>query len=219
MAPRKPTGQIGPFTATMHPSGPTGRWDRISFPTSKPEIERLIVDLFLREIRKTDAAIHEVKQNEEDDFDFALVLPGGNVWLDVTEIVYREIPSRPYDSRQIRIDSYPFAEQIRDAVMNKSAHYGKAGTQPIHLLAYITHWRFWPSEVVIRLAQHLLAFSRPIAENVFLSLPLDSTAAAIRVLYPSSDPLEGHDPDEFKDHWSLTLDPANWQLQTDQTKT
>ena len=143
------------------------------------------------------ATVINATKNPENDFDFTLELPGGNISLDLTEIIYSDAEGRPYEGENMRIESYKYAEQIRDAVMAKSTHYGRGGTQPIHLLTYITHWRFQAHEVVIRLVQHMLQQSRPIMENVFFLTPLDNKSAVLRVLYPSANPLEGHDLNSF----------------------
>jgi hypothetical protein len=101
-----------------------------------------------------------------------------------------------------------YAKQICDSVMRKSDHYGRPGANPIHLLMYITHWRFWPVEIVIRLVQYFLNKRRPIMENVFLVLPLDASTGTARLLFPSCDPLEGHDPSEFEQYEYLLPNPG-----------
>jgi hypothetical protein len=213
--PRKPTGNIGPFRVTNAPGGPTAEWLKIQFSTQKEEIEKFFLDLFVSEMGKGGARILKAEKNPENDFDFTLELPNGKVSLDLMEIIYRDAQGRPYEGDNIRIESYKYAEQIRDAVMAKSVHYGKAGTQPIHLLTYITHWRFQENEVVMRLVQHMLQQSRPIMENVFFLSPFDDKSGALCVLYPSVNPLEGHDPNTFKNRWYLTLNPARWELTFD----
>jgi hypothetical protein len=210
--PIKPTGRIGPFRVTGGPDGPTGEWAKIQFPTQKEEIEQFVLDLFVTEMRRGGATILKATKNAENNFDFTLELPGGKVFLDLMEIIYRDVQGLPYEGENIRIESYKYAEQIRDAVMAKSENYGRAGTQPIHLLTYITHWRFHAHEVVIRLVQYMLQEYRPIMENVFFLSPLDDKSASLRVLYPSANPLEGHDPNSFKDDWYLTLNPAKTEL-------
>ena len=210
--PNKPTGRIGPFQVTVGREGPAGNWEKIQFPKQKEEIEQLILDLFVTEMRKKGATILGYKQNPQNDFDFTLELPGGRISLDLTEVIYRDEKGRPYEGEEIRIESYQYATQIHDAVMAKSIHYGKAVSQPIHLLAYITHWRFQPNELVIRLVQHMLQHSKPIIENVFLLLPLDNKSADLRVLYPSTAPLEGQDVSSVKDNFYLNLNPGKWEI-------
>ena len=212
MAPQKPTGQTGPITVGIENSDPSARWKKIEFPRAKADIERFVFELWLSETRKAGGTIYESVQNPEDDFDFTLQLPGGPVHLDLTEIFYHDGQQRPYDGQRTRIKSYRFAEQVFNSITAKSDHYGKPGSIPIHLLTYITHWRFSPSEVAIRLVQHFLLETPPIIENVFFLEPFDATAANLRVLFPSRNPLEGHDPEEFREHGYLNLDPSNWQI-------
>jgi hypothetical protein len=209
---KKPTGNIGPFSATSTPTGVTGAWKKIEFPKDKESIETLIVDMWASATRSAGAKIYEISQNKQNDFDFTLVLPGGTVSMDLVEFIYRDGQGKPYDGDQIEIKSFDYATQLVATVMRKSAHYGNAGAQPIHLLVYITHWRFWSNEVPIRLAQHFLSEIPPIFENVFFIEPFDGKEGNVRVLYPSRNPMEGHSPEEFKDHFSLTLNPGNGEV-------
>jgi hypothetical protein len=217
--PDKPTGRIGPYRISRGPDGPVGDWVKIQFPKEKENIEQFILELFLSEMRKNGASILSAKKNPENSLDFTLELPGGRVSLELAEIFYRDADGLPYEGEGIRIESYRYAEQIRDAIMKKSARYGKAGTQPIHLLTYITHWRFHAHEVVIRLVQYMLQQSQPIMENVFFLSPLDKTSAVLRVLYPSQNPLESHDINSFRDDWYLTFNPAKWELFAEEQRT
>jgi hypothetical protein len=138
--------------------------------------------------------------------------PAGTVYMDLVELFYRDRDAKPYENDDTEIRIFDFAEQIRDTVLKKSQHYGKVGYTPIHLLLYVTHWRFWPAEPVIRLAQHFLNETPPITENVFLVLPLDSGTGTARVLFPSHNPLEGRDPAEFKDGTYLVLNPSKMEV-------
>jgi hypothetical protein len=132
--------------------------------------------------------------------------------MDLVEFIYRDGQGKPYEGDQIEIKSFNYAKQLVAAVMDKSAHYGKAGAHPIDLLVYITHWRFWSNEVAIRLTQHFLSEIPPIFENVFFIEPFDAKEGNARLLYPSRNLMEGHRPEEYKDHFSLTLNPGNWEI-------
>lgn len=213
MRPKKPSGKVGPLVVTATPKGVAGEWATIPFSTDKPEIEARVFEMFLGALRHSGATVHGFTRNEEDHFDYTLELPGGIVHLDLTEIFFRERAGNPYDCPERWIPSSEYAVQIRDAVMSKSAHYGKPGEHPLHLLCYITHWQFVPHEVVVRLTQHLLASGPALAfENVFLVWPQDEHDATLLLLYPSTDPLEGHDTGEFNEHKYLPLNPAKAQV-------
>lgn len=209
---KKPTGSIGPISVTATPTGALGTWNKVAFPKDKESIEQLMVDIWARAAGNAGATIFEIIPNKQDDFDFTLVLSGGKVSMDLVEFIYRDGQGKPYDGDQIKIQSFDYAKQLVATVKEKSAHYGKAGTQPVHLLVYITHWRFWSNEVAIRLAQHFLSQSPPIFENVLFVEPFDASEGNARVLYPSRNPMEGHKPDEFKEHFTFTLNPGNWAV-------
>lgn len=214
MPPRKPTGQIGATKLEISDGAPVAHWDKIVFPSEKEDIEKKIVGYFYREMLRQGYSILEANQNKESYIDYSLSLPSGKVDLELRELLYRDDEDKPYDSRQIKIMTLSYAQQIYDAVHKKSKHYQQTSAVPIHLLMYVTHWRFVPHEAVIRIAQHLLAETPPIFENVFLLLPFDETEAMVRVLYPSTNPMEGKRIEDFADEWYLNLDPANAQLHT-----
>ncbi|MBV9361973.1 MAG: hypothetical protein JO292_11345 [Betaproteobacteria bacterium] len=212
MSANKPTGQIGPVKVQRTTVAVTSSWDKVHFPAEKTEIEKAIVEYFVRTMSKHGATILAAQANDEANHDFTLQLPGGRTYLELTELQYRDGPGRPYDSRSQRISTFTYAEQIAGAVQRKAERYGRAGSVPIHLLLYITHWRFLPNEIAIRLAQHLLLTRPPLFENVFLLWPTDEKDATVRVLFPADNPLEGHAADEFREHTYLNLDPAGWRV-------
>jgi hypothetical protein len=209
--PKKPSGRIGPIQISETSSGPIGEWKEVRFPDQKEEQEQLVLSWFLAEMRRRGAKITNHRRNEENNLDFTLEMPSGPVLLELTEVMYKDQEGEPYKSESARINSYLYAEHIRDAIMKKSYRYGEVYSQPIHLLTYITHWRFYTSEVVIRLAQNMLLHSRPIMENVFFLEPRNETEAYLRVLYPSRNPLNGHSQESFKEHWYLNLHPGKWE--------
>jgi hypothetical protein len=188
--PKKPTGFIGPLSVTFGPTGGIGRRDKVKFPTDKESIEQLVVEMWASAMRRAGAMIFEIIRNKPNDRDFTLVLPGDKVSMDLVEFIHRDGEGKPYDGDRIRIQSFDYAKQLVATVMKKSAHYGRAGTQPIHLLVYITHWRFWSNEVAIRLAQHFLQESPSIFENVFFVEPFDRNEGNAHVLYPTVNPME-----------------------------
>jgi hypothetical protein len=177
---RKPTGKIGPVSVTARPTGPTMKWSAIEFPPDKERVEQIALDLFVAAGKKIGFSFREINRNAENHFDYTIELPGGRIFLDLAEVLYVDQAGQPYVSREKKIMTYRYAEQIYTTVMKKSDHYGRANTTPIHLLTYITHWRFQPNEIAIRLAQHFLQQTPPVMENVFLLLPLDGNEAELR---------------------------------------
>lgn len=208
MAPKKPTGQIGniSFCQATHP---TIEWKLIHFSECKDQIEEKIIDYFVTAGTAAGFKILEVTQNIENDIDFSLTLPGGNIDLELSEIVYSIESGNPYQSRSNQINCVEFSRQIINLITKKSSKYSKNNIRPIDLLLYITHWAFLPNELVIRLAQHELNSIEHIFENVFLLIPLDQKNANLRPLYPSENPLEGRSSEEFQDSTYVNVDPEN----------
>jgi hypothetical protein len=213
--PNKPTGQIGPNVISVSARGTSVAWSVIRFPHSKQEIERQIVDRFKTAGTKAGFTIFDVQQNAEDDLDFTMKLPGGKVLLELTELTYADAGNAgpPYASRGVWIDGSRYAEQILERIANKSAKYGRNASTPTHLLTYITHWRFLPSDTVIRTVQSRLRDVTPTFENIFLLLPIDAAESVLRCLFPVPDSqLTGFDPEQASVHEYVNFDPGNWQV-------
>lgn len=208
----KPTGKTGPIRVQRDENQVTMSWDVIDFPKTKEGIERYIMQQFILAGQQGGFKILGVKQNPENHFDFTLNLPGGEVYIDLMELIYKDEDGNPYDSKNMLIESALYARQIVSLILKKSNKYQSRSETPLHLLTYITHWRFLPNETVIRLVQHKLSKEPHIFENIFY-LSLDfGNEPTMRVLFPSNDPLEGQDPSAFQDNKYLNLDPGNWKL-------
>ena len=207
MAPKKPTGEIG---ATVNSPNSAG-WERIQFPTEKHKIEQVVLDWFVKAGQKAGFSFRRIKPNKENDFDFDLTLPGGLVHLELTELMYRDDEGQPYQSRNSRIETLRYANQIVDSIRKKNAHYSAKQKVPIHLLTYITHWRFGLSENVIATVQHLLSKSPLVFEHVFLVTPFHGTEARLDLLYRVERKLTGKLSD-LEGHFYLILDPAKGKV-------
>ena len=212
---KKPTGKIGPIRVQTGPNQVELSWEIIAFPQTKDEIERYVVQQFVAAFQKEGANFPSVEQNPENHFDFTLVLPGGPVFMDLMELIYRDAEGKPYETSNTWIETATYAGQIVEAVLTKSNKYIPKGVTPIHLLTYITHWRFVPDGKVTSLVQYGLRQNEHLFENVFLLVPFTSTDAELRVLFPSSDKLfENFDPSSLQDDGYLNLDPGDFQLVT-----
>jgi hypothetical protein len=183
-------------------------WEKVQFPKSKDEIELFVMQRFVAAGRDAGFEFLAVEQNPENHFDFSLTLPGGAVYMDLMELIYRDDGAPPFDSNNGWVLSSEFAGQIVAKILDKSSRYQSRSGTPIHLLTYATHWRFVPAETVIRLVQHGLSEANHVFENVFFFDPEIDEKEGLRVLCPSEQPLEGHDPREFGDHKYLPLDPG-----------
>lgn len=220
---KKPTGEIGPVRFSRKPDGANVSWNTVAFPSRKEDIELLIVRLFHDSLIKEGVREFTYRQNEQKDFDFVLEFADATSYLELREIQYKDIQELqthgpPYRSRKTAIVDLAYAMQIASAVHKKSHQYGRPGKTSVDLLLYITHWRFSPSELVIRLVQYFLLTAPPMFDHVFFIRPINSTEADPRVLFPSRDPLEGHKPEEFINSEYLKLDPQRWRVVNERAK-
>src|SRR4051812_4358159 len=82
----KPTGSIGP----IHVTSESLSWDKVEFPKDKKEIEKLIMEIFDRNLSNEDRNhlnINLIRQNdEENDIDCTVLRRSGNRQMDLVEI-------------------------------------------------------------------------------------------------------------------------------------
>jgi hypothetical protein len=212
--PKKPVGQVGPFVVEQTAQGATAEWKKIAWPEDKSTQEQFVMDCFVEEFRKRGATIHKVIQNEENNFDFRIQTPGGDINVDLTEFVYSDGKGNPFEREGTWVNCLDCAKTLASLVENKSRHYGRRGATPIDLVVYATHWRFRPDQTTIALARTILAAKQLTMENVFLVLPLGPKRATFYLLYPTpNDVLGGKSLDDFKDTRWLPLDPARFRLE------
>lgn len=219
MTSKKRTGKIGPIRVSRTSDGAGLSWNTVDFSSRKEEIELLVVKLFSEALQRAGVRPFTYRQNEQSDFDFTLQFAETKTYLELREIHYFDIEGggvaatgSPYESRRTVISDFAYAMQIVRAVHRKSYKYGSARKIPIDLLLYITHWRFSPSELVIRLAQHFLLEAPPIFSHVFFVRIRDDAEAEPRVLFPSINPLEGRAPEEFVNSEYIKMDPGKARL-------
>ncbi|WP_440637284.1 hypothetical protein ACSHT2_25605 [Bradyrhizobium sp. PUT101] len=212
--PKKPAGQVGPFVVRQTAEGPSAEWKKIAWPEEKSAQEQFVMDCFVEEFRKRGATINKVIQNEENNFDFRIQTPGGDINIDLTEFVYFDGKGNPFEREGAWVNCLECAKALASLVENKSRHYGRPGTTAVDLVVYATHWQFRPDQTTIALAQTILGTMHLTMENVFLVLPLGPKRATFYLLHPvRKDVLGGKSLEDFKDTRWLPLDPAKLRLE------
>lgn len=184
---------------------------RIPFPETKSEIEALIVRQFLAFWKKETGQEIRATQNPENDIDFTLHLPGGDVLLELTEIVFpNPIGGPPHTHAETFMTAGEFADRALETIQNKT--YTRDGISK-HLLCYITHWSFSPSDMAIRLVQHALKGITHPFENIFFLRPLDADECVTRCLFPVPDEVfRGFDPIAAREDARVVFDPQGWTV-------
>lgn len=160
-------------------------WQKIVFPKKKEDIEKYICERFAFHMVKVGATIYSIEQNEENNFDFTLKLPGGTVYLDLVEIIINDSRGSPYSNEQLKISYSDYIDSVLKIVSKKSLKYESKSEIPISLLIYCSHWRFIPNDEIIFILQYIIQNNNYIFENIFIYTPLDDTDGTLTLIHPT----------------------------------
>jgi len=192
----KPIGIIPSIRTTFFLSNLTNiQLNKINFSSSKEGIEKQIIDIFIKTTRKSgfeflDDPIH----NTQDDFDFTLSLPGGKIYMELTEFIINDskTPYRTFNSIRTHGDLHDeFINKINKKIRKvnnriKNIKLQKLRLLPVDLLCYTSHSDYKIDNVVVALIQNTLLSHENPFENIFLLQPITLDYAEIRVLQPYS---------------------------------
>lgn len=208
----KPTGDLGWTRVTA--GKPEAEFFRIPFPDTKQEIEAQIVRQFVSFWQKETGQEIRVTQNPENDLDFTLHLPGGDVLLELTEIVFpNPTGGPPYGHTKTFMTAGEFADRALETISSKT--YARDGI-PKHLLCYITHWSFSPSEAAILLIQYTLRTVEHSFECIFFLHPRDADEGEVRCFFPVPDEVcRGFDPVTARESGCVVFNPKGWKVITE----
>ena len=209
---RKPTGKQGPVKFTISDGNSSLEWETISYPSDKEKIEKIVLNSFIEAGKRYGMTIHEIRQNEENNFDFTLILPGGTVYMDLMEITMKSGSEPPFHSEQIEVSVGQLANSFLDGIKKKSKKYSSKSSIPIHLLTYSTHWRFLPSTKTINLVQYYLSNLDHVFENVFYLNQISEDYSDLNVLFPTNFDWSHFDPKEVEKEIFFNLNPAKFQI-------
>jgi len=211
---KKPTGNKGSINFTRDEDKSSLSWQKIRFPTDKVEIEKVFCDWYLKKLRDSGLRDISVVKNEENDFDFTMKLPFGEVYLDLAEIVLGSQKYSPYENKSKKVDNAQFASAVVKIVDVKSIKYSALSRVPIHLLLYTTHWRFMPSDVLIRLLQYDLNRTNHRFDSICLICPLGTDDSLLWTLYPAPrSNLTGIDFESIRKQSYYVLDPGDFHIE------
>jgi hypothetical protein len=139
------------------------------------------------------------------------MLESGNSkrYLELQEVI---IPPKkrgpPYVDRDQVVRSKKFAETILSEIGKKASKYPKDVGCPLDLLVYNTHWRFLPSDMVLRLVAYDLRERIHPFDAAHFFKRLGGTEGHIDRLFPNDDMLTACDPARVGAHTYTNVDPA-----------
>lgn len=210
---RKPTGDTGPVRMSMGPQGGTAEFQRLAFPTQKEDIEALIARGFLRAAEPLlPFRVLSHSQNKQDDFDFDVATSSGQKHLELAEVAFLNSQPASYGAAPPSYKPYDFAQDVLQLILRKSAHYGGRPPLGLHLLLYVTHWTFIPSESTISLLRFWTVKNTHGFEGIHWYGPITPEEGIPFCIYPT--PLEQwatFDPERFRSSVVQNLDPRGWK--------
>ncbi len=218
--PRKPTGEVGPFSLTFNGGTAVVQSHFIQFPPTKEAVEDLVAEGFLAQARReailpTSSRIH---RNAVDDFDFTLETPSSLRYLELMEVAPLEAAGGSHHATTGSFRPYDLARGAMDKLQQKSNRYfGVARSTRIVLLLYITHWTFTPNDTTIMLLQYWCHHEAHCFDEVYFYQPHDNTCGMLSVLHPTPkqhwQQCGGFDPEDCRQDVMHNLVPV--AVQTD----
>jgi hypothetical protein len=210
--PKKPTGDAGPVLISFGPHEVRAEFQQLAFPPQKEEIEALIIRGFVRAAESLlPFRVHACTPNKQDDFDFDLATSAGPKSVDLAEVAFLNNQEPSYKTAPASYRPYDFAQSILDLILRKSAHYGQHPATGLHLLLYITHWAFIPSESTLCLLR-FWTFKRAHGfEGVYWYAPITAEEGIPFLIYPTPSEQWGtFDPERFRSSVVDNFDPRAW---------
>jgi len=211
----KPTGITGPITVTFGATGSVAEFKQLEFPKTKEEIEKFIVNGFLKAAATLNflpQAVVSASQNDQANFDFSLKLTGGGTKsLELMEIAPLENLRGSYVSAPASYKPYDFARFIFEKLMAKSQRYKASNQGGLILLVYVTDWHFVLSQTVTALLQYWTCHTAHSFEAIYCYSPMDESSGIAELIYPTQTEFwTTFDPERYKENLVINLSPTAW---------
>jgi len=213
---KKPTGDSGVTKISADAEGSKADFKRLEFPHTKDQIEKFIVENFLRLAPSAGVFPHTnctVLQNPESDLDFTLHCADKCPRkLELMEVAPLEHLRGSYTSAPSSYKPYEFGRYILNKMLSKSSKYGLSGQTELHLLIYITDWKFILSQSVTALLQYWTLKTSHNFAGIYVYMPINETEGVSQLIFPTPhDHWKSFNPDTLKDNVVQNLDPKGWK--------
>jgi hypothetical protein len=209
---KKPTGETGPVLMSAGPRGADAEFQQLAFPTKKEDIEALIMRGFIRAAETfLPFRVQSYAPNKQADFDFDLLTSAGPKSAELAEVAFLKDVGGSYRAAPPSYKPYDFAQNVLNLILRKSTHYGGRPPAGLHLLLYITHWAFIPSQSTLSLLQ-FWALKRPHGfEGIYWYAPIMGDEGISFLIYPTpTDHWANFDPEALRSAVVQNLDPRGW---------
>ena len=216
MSRRKPRGISGMVRLT-------GGVEKAEFipdglPAAKDAIEKEICAGAARSMRfhgwNTWPLESEPRQLAENDFDFAFVTTGDPEYLDLAEVAPLKGVRGGYEGVPTTFARGKLVDAILRLVEKKDLHYAGRRRSKVHLLLYITDFRFLVSEGVVMLLKVALRRQRHGFASITYFAPIGAESGFLCVLHPAPGGvpyLNRQDEARMRAETLTNFDPRKWQ--------
>lgn len=157
----------------------------------------------------------EPRQLDEDDFDFAFDAPTGTEYLDLAEIAPLSRVAGGYEGSPTTFPRKKLVNAMMSLVQQKGMHYGLGRKLRVHLLLYISDFRFLVSDGVVLLTRLALQRNHYRFASVCFFAPIDAEAGFLQVLYPPPGgvPYVSRDDERrMREETVTNFDPRAWRF-------
>jgi hypothetical protein len=208
---KKPVGRSGVNHIAF--TGPGAKFCSESFELTgnKANDEVTVVRAFLMQgeqigLPKIDSA--NVVQNAENDWDFTLKVPGGEIALELVEIAPKSLMRSGYQDVTSEHDVWPYCEAVFANIIAKSNKYSVPKTKSLELLVYVSHWTFYPSPDCVGLLKFWCATKAHKFDRIYLHLYAGSEGLSHRLFPPSDNAsITSFNPDSVRRRYFRNIDP------------
>lgn len=216
MSKRKPRGISGSTRLTG--GSPTGEFIPLQLPNDKASIERVMCDgaygalqLAGREVWPTGKV---PRQLAEDNFDFAFDTAPELAYLDLAEVAPLSEHGGRYENAPRTFKRKKLVNAVKSVVQKKAMHYGLNRKVTVHLLLYVTDYRFRVSDTVVVLLRIALARTHYAFKSVCFYAPVTIETGVLHILWPSPDGvpfLSTQQERELLEGTLTNFDPRYWK--------
>ena len=216
MTRRKPRGVNG---VTKLTSGqPEPEFIPTTLPDGKAEIERTICRAAFRSLSENGWKAWPVgvepRQLPENDFDFVFDSDLNPEYLDLAEVAPLAGVRGGYEGAPTTFPRGKLVDAILRLVADKGAHYGRDRRARVHLLLYITDFRFLVSDGVVALLKASLRREHFGFASVSYIAQMDPESGLLHVLYPAPGGVpyfSAHDERRMRAELVTNFDPRSWK--------
>lgn len=179
---KKPTGKNGTTRISINGKGDKDvQFLPHEYPEEKDNIEEKIVINFISSAN-SDLEKHgekfilaEPTKNDLDDFDFSIIGPNGESFLELMEAAPLKGVKGGYKNAPKKYRVIEIVDFIYEKVKSKSDKYPKNLGKDLFLLIYTTHFSFSLSNSAVTYLSWLFREKKLVFNAIFLFTPIDSS--------------------------------------------